>query len=54
LAGLKVGMLLMQDVLSTKGAVLVPRGHEITPATLSRLSALEPGSVLEPLTIYAT
>lgn len=51
LADLEAGMLLVQDVMSTAGAVLVPRGHEVSSAILSRLSGLEPGSVREPLTV---
>ena len=52
LADLQAGMLLIQDVVSNAGDVLVPRGHETTPAILSRLSNLAPGSVHEPLTVY--
>jgi response regulator RpfG family c-di-GMP phosphodiesterase len=52
LASLQVGMLLVQDVVSTTGSVLVPRGHEITQAVLSRLSGLEPGSVKEPMMVF--
>jgi response regulator RpfG family c-di-GMP phosphodiesterase len=52
LESLQAGMLLVQDVIATTGAVLVPRGHEITQAILSRLSALEPGSVREPIVIF--
>jgi response regulator RpfG family c-di-GMP phosphodiesterase len=54
LADLEAGMLLVQDVMSTAGAVLVPRGHEVSSAILSRLSGLEPGSVREPLTVLGT
>ncbi len=49
LEALRAGMLLVQDVMSTTGAVLVPRGHEVTDAILTRLRGLEPGSVREPL-----
>jgi response regulator RpfG family c-di-GMP phosphodiesterase len=51
LAGLQAGMLLVQDVVSTTGALLVPRGHEVTDAILTRLRGLEPGSVREPLLV---
>jgi response regulator RpfG family c-di-GMP phosphodiesterase len=51
LAALQTGMLLVQDVMSTAGALLVPRGHEVTQAILTRLSSLEPGSVREPLMV---
>lgn len=54
LSGLKVGMLLVQDVMSTAGAVLVPRGHEVTQAILTRLASLQPGSVREPLMILSS
>jgi response regulator RpfG family c-di-GMP phosphodiesterase len=48
---LQVGMLLIQDVLSSTGTLLVPRGHEVTQAILTRLSSLPPGSVREPLAV---
>jgi response regulator RpfG family c-di-GMP phosphodiesterase len=48
---LQVGMLLVQDVVSTAGTVLVPRGHETTTAILTRLSSLDPGTVREPLMV---
>jgi response regulator RpfG family c-di-GMP phosphodiesterase len=51
LGDLQVGMLLVQDVVSTAGAVLVPRGHETTQAILTRLGGLEPGTVREPLMV---
>jgi response regulator RpfG family c-di-GMP phosphodiesterase len=51
LAALQTGMLLVQDVMSTTGSVLVPRGHEVTEAILTRLRALEADSVREPLLV---
>ena len=54
LDSLQVGMLLVQDVVSTTGSVLVPRGHEVTQAILTRLSSLEPGSVREPLMVLGS
>jgi hypothetical protein len=54
LASLQVGMLLVQDIVTTSGSVLVPRGHEVTQAILSRLASLAPGSVREPLMIYGS
>lgn len=51
LAALQAGMLLVQDVMSTTGSLLVPRGHEVTEAILTRLRALEAGSVREPLLV---
>jgi len=53
LASLQPGMLLIQDVLSTAGAVLVPRGHEVTSALLSHLRNMPPGTVQEPLVVFA-
>jgi response regulator RpfG family c-di-GMP phosphodiesterase len=54
LDSLQVGMLLVQDVVSTTGSVLVPRGHEVTQAILTRLSGLEPGTVREPLMVLGS
>lgn len=51
LEALRAGMLLVQDVMSTTGSLLVPRGHEVTEAILTRLRGLEPGSVREPLSV---
>jgi response regulator RpfG family c-di-GMP phosphodiesterase len=51
LASLQVGMLLVQDVMSTAGSLLVPRGHEVTNAIVTRLRSMEPGSVREPLMV---
>lgn len=52
LDSLQIGMMLAQDIVSTTGSVLVPRGHEISQAILTRLRGLEPGSVREPISIY--
>jgi len=54
LAFLQVGMVLVQDVLSASGSLLVPRGHEITQAILSRLRGMAPGSVREPIRILTS
>jgi response regulator RpfG family c-di-GMP phosphodiesterase len=54
LEALQVGMLLVQDVMSTTGSLLVPRGHEVTQAILTRLRGLEPGSVREPLMVFGS
>jgi response regulator RpfG family c-di-GMP phosphodiesterase len=54
LASLQVGMLLVRDVMSKADALLVPRGHEVTPAILTRLCTLEPGSVREPLMVLVS
>jgi hypothetical protein len=52
LASLQPGMVLIQDVMSTKGELLVPRGHEVTQAILYRLRSMAPGSVREPLVVF--
>jgi response regulator RpfG family c-di-GMP phosphodiesterase len=49
LADVRPGMLLIQDVMSTTGLLLVARGHEVTSGLLYRLRNLTPGSVREPL-----
>jgi response regulator RpfG family c-di-GMP phosphodiesterase len=54
LADLQTGMLLFQDVMSTTGSLLVPRGHEIAEAILTRLRGMEPGSVREPLMVLGS
>lgn len=54
LASLQAGMLLIQDVMSQTGSLLVPRGHEVTEAILTRLRGLEPGSVREPLMVMGS
>jgi response regulator RpfG family c-di-GMP phosphodiesterase len=54
LQSLQAGMLLVQDIVAPSGAVLVPRGHEVTQAILVRLSALEPGSVREPIAVFGS
>jgi response regulator RpfG family c-di-GMP phosphodiesterase len=51
-AALQTGMLLVQDIVSTSGEVLVPRGHEISQPILTRLQGLERGSVREPVVVY--
>jgi hypothetical protein len=54
LAALQPGMLLVQDVMSATGELLVPRGHEVTNAIVSRLRSMEPGSVKEPIVIFGS
>jgi len=54
LSALRSGMLLTQDVMSKAGALLVPRGHEVTQAIISRLSSMEPGSVKEPIMVFGS
>jgi response regulator RpfG family c-di-GMP phosphodiesterase len=51
---LKVGMVLDQDVVNSVGAIIVPRGHELSPATLARLlSYINLGTVREPICVLA-
>jgi len=45
---------LVRDVMSTTDALLVPRGHEVTPAILTRLCTLDAGSVREPLMVLVS
>ena len=54
LDALKTGMLLVQDVMSTTGSLLVPRGHEVSDAILTRLRSLPPGTVREPLAVLGS
>jgi len=54
LASLQAGMLLVRDVMSMTGSLLVPRGHEVTEAILTRLRGMEPGSVQEPLLVMGS
>jgi response regulator RpfG family c-di-GMP phosphodiesterase len=49
LADIRPGMLLVQDVLSTTGMLLIARGHEVTSGLLHRLRNLAAGTVREPL-----
>ena len=51
-AGVRPGMFLVQDVMSTTGLLLVARGHEVTPGLLYRLRNMAPGSVREPLVVF--
>jgi hypothetical protein len=45
------GMFLANDILSTSGVVLVPRGHEVTPGLLQRLRSFAAGTVREPIAV---
>lgn len=52
LSQLKVGMLLMEDVLSLSGAIVVPSGKEISPLALDRLRKFADGvGIVEPIII---
>jgi len=53
LAAVRPGMFLVQDVMSTTGLLLVARGHEVTPGLLYRLRNMAPGSIREPLVVFA-
>lgn len=53
LAAVRPGMFLVQDVLSKTSLLLVARGHEVTPGLLSRVRNLAPGSVREPIVVFA-
>jgi hypothetical protein len=51
---LTVGMVLDHDIVNSVGAVIVPRGHELSPATLARLrSHVDLGMVREPIRVLA-
>ncbi|MGD0835131.1 MAG: hypothetical protein ABSB49_00630 [Polyangia bacterium] len=52
LAGVRVGMLLVQGVTSTAGLLLVARGQEVTQGLLQRLRNLPRGSVREPVALF--
>jgi response regulator RpfG family c-di-GMP phosphodiesterase len=54
LGSLQVGMIIGKDIISTTDSLLVPRGHEVTLAILSRLRGMAPGSVREPLVVLGS
>jgi len=51
LAVLCAGMVLVDDVRTTTGTLLVARGFEVTPQLVERVRNLKPGTVKEPLRI---
>jgi CheY-like chemotaxis protein len=51
LAQLELGMEFLDDVRSTQGTLLVPRGYKVTPSLLERLRNFPRGSVAEPLRV---
>ena len=51
LAVLCVGMVLVDDVRTVTGTLLVARGFEVTPSFLERARNLKPGTVKEPLRV---
>jgi response regulator RpfG family c-di-GMP phosphodiesterase len=46
-----VGMILVDDVRTTKGVLLIARGHELTSSSVERLRNFERGSIREPLRV---
>ncbi len=51
LLGIAVGMLLVDDVCTTKGMLLVGRGNELTSSSVERLLNFERGAIREPLRV---
>lgn len=51
LVGLRVGMVLAQDVKMQSGALLVARGFEVTAGLVERMRNFGPGSVREPIRV---
>jgi response regulator RpfG family c-di-GMP phosphodiesterase len=48
------GMVVDQDIVSSVGAVIVPRGHVLSPATIARLrNYVDLGTVREPIRVLA-
>jgi response regulator RpfG family c-di-GMP phosphodiesterase len=50
---LEVGMILADDMITTAGQMLVPRGFTVTPGLIERLRNFRPGVVREPFKILA-
>lgn len=50
-AELKAGMILVADVRSNTGGLLIARGHSATEQLVARLMNLRPGSIREPLLV---
>lgn len=53
LSMLKPGMIIVEDVKMTNGALLVARGFDITPGLIARLQNYKPGTVVEPVRVKA-
>jgi len=51
LAGLQVGMVLVQDLVMSTGTLLVAKGFEVTPSFLARARNYRAGTVREPLRV---
>lgn len=54
LAGLRVGMVLAQDIKMQSGTLLVARGFEVTMGLLERMRNFGPGSVREPIRVVVS
>jgi response regulator RpfG family c-di-GMP phosphodiesterase len=53
LAAVRPGIFLARDVTSTTGALLIPRGHEVTQGLLQRLRSFPSGTIREPIAVFA-
>jgi len=53
IAELQLGMVFAEDVKSVRGALLVSRGHEVSPGLLARLQDTDL-AIKEPLIVWAT
>jgi response regulator RpfG family c-di-GMP phosphodiesterase len=51
LAALKLGMIFVEDLRLTNGALLCARGYEVNPSFLERARNFRPGSVKEPIRV---
>jgi len=52
LKSLEPGMVLAEDLLLSSGALLVPRGYEVTPSFLARLANFTHGAVRGPALVH--
>jgi len=51
LAGLRAGMMLVEDLARRDGMLVLARGVELTISALSRLQNFQPGSIREPIRV---
>ena len=49
--GLRVGMIIGEDLLLKTGVLLAPRGYEVTAGMVERLRNFAPGALKEPVRI---
>lgn len=49
--GVRIGMVLAQEVRLVSGVLIAPRGYEIGPGFVERLNNFKPGTVKEPIRI---